>query len=111
MASDGPSPNVVRSLFHEGVQAFAGYGQRAADESALDRPACGRWTVADLVRHELDVIGWYHNWLDRALAGDPSPAFNVDELDDRTDAGVRTLATLDPNESPRRSSCPNRSAT
>jgi uncharacterized protein (TIGR03083 family) len=92
----GPSPEVVQGLYREGVDAFAGLARAAGEADAWDKPACGPWTAADLVRHEVDVISWYHDWLDRALAGDPSPAFDADELDDRTAVGVRALADLDP---------------
>ena len=49
-----------------------------------DRPACGTWTGTELARHVLSVIGWYHDWLDRAEAGDSSPAFPIAELDEQT---------------------------
>jgi hypothetical protein len=88
----------VRSLFGEGVQAIASFGQAASDQQTWDRPACGHWSMADVVRHEVDVIGWYHGWLDRSLAGDPTPAFDAEDLDDRTEAGVRALATVAPEQ-------------
>jgi hypothetical protein len=88
----------VLAIYREGVEAFVGLADRTAAADAWDRSACGTWSAADLVRHELDVIGWYHGWLDRALAGDASPAFDIGVIDDRADAGVRALAHVAPEE-------------
>jgi uncharacterized protein (TIGR03083 family) len=98
MSRPAPEPAVVLALFNEGVEAFVRLAGQAAAADAWDRPACGTWSAADLARHELDVIGWYHGWLDRALAGDASPAFDIDVIDERTDAGVRALADVDPGD-------------
>lgn len=96
MPGTDPSPDLVRSLFAEGAGAFVAFARRAGAAEAWDRPACGVWSVADVVRHELDVSGWYHAWLDRALAGDPTATFTVDQLDAEADAGVRRLAGTAP---------------
>jgi hypothetical protein len=98
MSSAAPEPAVVLALYREGVDAFVRLADQAAAAGAWDRPACGTWSAADLARHELDVIGWYHDWLDRALAGDASPAFDIDAMDDRTGAGVRALAGVSPED-------------
>jgi uncharacterized protein (TIGR03083 family) len=83
----------VRALFAEGVEAFGAQAARL-DDVGWARPACGRWTAADLARHVLGVAGWYHAWLDRARAGDPSPAFPIEQLDDRTQQTVDDHAGL-----------------
>jgi len=98
MSSAVPEPAVVLALYREGAEAFVRLAGQAAADGAWDRPACGTWSAADLARHELDVIGWYHGWMDRALDGDPSPAFDIEVIDDRTDAGVRALADVGPED-------------
>jgi hypothetical protein len=82
MRSRVPAEDVL-ALFHEGVDAFCGEAARL-DEAGWERPACGEWTATQLARHVLAVVGWYHDWLDRAEAGDPSPAFPIEDLDART---------------------------
>jgi uncharacterized protein (TIGR03083 family) len=98
MTRTEPATAAVLALYQEGAEAFVRLAGQAAAADAWDRAACGSWSSADLARHELDVIGWYHGWLDRALAGDASPAFGIDVIDDRTDAGVRALADVDPED-------------
>ena len=92
-------------MFDEGVAAFVAEAGRL-DADGWSRPACGEWTATELARHVLSVIGWYHDWLDRAEAGDPSPAFPVDELDERTAGRSPRWATCRgprrPPASPRR---------
>jgi uncharacterized protein (TIGR03083 family) len=84
-----PDPAVL-ARYRSGVVAV---GRTVAGWSPADwsRPACGAWDGTDLAGHLVTVIGWYHAWLDRALAGDPSPAFPIAELDDRTVAALRDL--------------------
>ena len=65
-------PDEVLEMFDDAVGAFVTEAGRVDD---WDRPACGNWTGTELARHVLSVIGWYHDWLDRAEAGDSSPAF------------------------------------
>ena len=74
-------PDEVLEMFDDAVGAFVTEAGRVDD---WDRPACGTWTGTELARHVLSVIGWYHDWLDRAEAGDSSPAFPVTELDEQT---------------------------
>jgi uncharacterized protein (TIGR03083 family) len=75
-----PSDAEVLTLYHDGVEVI---GRLVEDWDAAQwaRPACGGWTGTDLAGHLVTVIGWYHTWLDRALAGDASPEFPIDELD------------------------------
>jgi hypothetical protein len=98
MSSAPPDPAAVLALYREGAGAFVRLAGQAASTGAWDRPACGTWSAADLARHELDVIGWYHGWMDRALDGDATPAFDIEVIDDRTDAGVRALAGVGPED-------------
>ena len=76
------SQSEVLALYHEGVDAFVGEAA-ALDDRGWARPACGEWSATELARHVLAVIGWYHDWLDRAEAGDASPAFPIADLDAR----------------------------
>jgi len=80
----------VDELFADGVTAVTTV---TSGFSTTDwaRPACGRWTGTDLAGHLVTVIGWYHGWLDRAEAGDASPAFPATELDLRTAAALDAL--------------------
>lgn len=81
-------PDEVLEMFDDAVGAFVTEAGRVDD---WERPACGTWTGTELARHVLSVIGWYHDWLDRAEAGDSSPAFAIDDLAARN---ARDLADL-----------------
>jgi hypothetical protein len=83
----------VLDLFGEGVDAFCAETARLDDE-AWDRPACGEWSAAQLARHVLSVVGWYHEWLDRAEAGDASAAFPIDDLDRQTARSLIDMGDL-----------------
>lgn len=93
-----PDRSALLAVYREGVDAFARLAARTADAGAWHHVACGTWTAADVARHELDVVGWYHGWLDRALAGDASPAFDIAVIDEITAAGVDALAAVPPAE-------------
>ena len=82
-------PDVVAS-FAAGVR---GVGEVVAGWTADDwaRPACGTWTGTELAGHLATVIGWYHDWLDRAEAGDAAPAFLAEELDAHTASSLAAL--------------------
>jgi uncharacterized protein (TIGR03083 family) len=80
----------VLAMFREGVDAFGAEAARL-DDAGWARPACGEWDATQLARHLLSVIGWYHDWLDRAEAGDPSPAFPIEAIDEAT---ARSLAEV-----------------
>ncbi len=87
-------PDEVLRLFDEGVDGFVvtaeGLGPRG-----WGRPACGTWSAAELARHVLAVARWYHEWLDRAEAGDAAAPFAADELAVRNAAALEELAGLD----------------
>ena len=93
-----PSDADVLALYRDGVDAVARAVAGWTPEQWA-RPACGVWDGTQLAGHLVTVIGWYHGWLDRALAGDASPAFPIAELDRRT---VEALAALAPGAGPDR---------
>jgi hypothetical protein len=70
----------VMRLYDEGVDRFVTLTGRRQLPDEWERPACGEWTTTVLARHLLAVIGWYHEWLDRAESGDASPPFSVEAL-------------------------------
>ncbi len=49
---------------------------------------CGKWTAVETLRHLLGVVGWYDEWLDRALDGDSTVPFAEDEFSSRNDGLV-----------------------
>ena len=81
------------ALFGEGASAFAAEAGRL-DDDGWDRPACGEWNATQLARHVLAVIGWYHDWLDRAEAGDASPAFRIDDLPDGNERALDAIGDI-----------------
>jgi hypothetical protein len=78
MRSRVPADEVL-AMFREGVDAFCAEAARL-DDVGWTKPACGEWSATELARHVLAVVGWYHDWLDRAEAGDASPAFPIEDL-------------------------------
>lgn len=90
--------DVVLALYDDGVEAVsrtvAGW-----DGEQWAKSACGVWSGTDLAGHILTVIGWYHAWLDRAEAGDATPAFPIEQLADET---ARSLAELPDGTGPDR---------
>jgi uncharacterized protein (TIGR03083 family) len=88
----GSADEEVLGLYREGVRALA----RQAEAVDWDAPACGSWTAAELVRHVASVARWYHDWLDRALAGDADPPFPPTEFPGRNDADVHARSDQDP---------------
>jgi hypothetical protein len=85
-----PFVGEVDALFAAGVDAVRTTTATFSDAD-WSRPACGTWSATDVAGHLVTVIGWYHDWLDRAEAGDASPAFGADELDDRTASALAAL--------------------
>jgi hypothetical protein len=84
----------VLHLYDEGVRAF----EAAADGLSPDgwaRTACGSWTAVELARHALAVVGWFHEWLDRAVRGDAAPPFGVEDLPAHNAEALIELAHLD----------------
>jgi hypothetical protein len=88
------SRHVVMGLYDEGVDAFAtSAGALTAD--GWSQQACGEWTATQLTRHVAAVVGWYHDWLDRAERGDAAPPFSVEELATQNERALGALAGLD----------------
>ncbi len=81
-------------LYDEGVGAFGRTAESMGPEE-WGRRACGEWTATELARHVLLVAGWYHEWLDRAEAGDATPPFPLDQLAEHNAAALEELAGLD----------------
>jgi hypothetical protein len=72
----------VLSAYREGVSAVPAVVAGWSAER-WRRPACGVWDGTDVAGHLLCVARWYHEWLDRAEAGDPRPPFGLDQLAER----------------------------
>jgi uncharacterized protein (TIGR03083 family) len=85
-----PSDAEVLGLYRSGVEAI-GRLVEGWPEEQWARPACGEWTGTDLAGHLVTVIGWYHSWLDCALAGDASAPFPIGDLDARTATALAAL--------------------
>ena len=96
--SSTPTQADVLAQYREGVDAVvatvAGW-----DDAQWAEPACGEWSGTDLAGHLVTVIGWYHSWLDRGLAGDLDPVFPIAALDTET---VAALAALPAGSGPAR---------
>jgi hypothetical protein len=77
--------DTLRSVYLDGVVGV----ERSTASLTVDQwaaPVCGTWTATELARHLVGVVGWYHHWLDRALAGDTTMPFPRTELDARAQA-------------------------
>lgn len=90
----GVSRDQVLCLYDEGVDAFAWLGA-ALTEQGWERPACGRWSAAELTRHVAAVAGWYDEWLDRAEQGDAAPPFGSEALAPENERALVLLADTD----------------
>lgn len=75
-----------------GTDAIARVVDGWTDEQ-WELPACGTWSGREVVGHLVCVVGWYHAWLDRALAGVSSPPFPASELQARNRDALATLPT------------------
>ena len=83
----------VQELFGSGVDAIVSVTDRFTDDD-WTRPACGTWDARQTATHVLGVVDWYHEWLDRAIDGDPSRPFPEAELDERAERDVERFADL-----------------
>ena len=88
---------VVHALYRDGVDSVDRISSRLTPQS-WEAPACGGWTGTETARHLLAVARWYHDWLDRAIGGDPSSPFPPSELDERNDAALLEVAALSGTE-------------
>ena len=86
----GVHRDVVLALYGEGVDVV---GQIVGGWSAEQwrRPACGNWSGRDVAGHLLCVVGWYHEWLDRALEGESRAPFTADQLSARNQEALDSL--------------------
>jgi hypothetical protein len=80
----------VLAVHRDGLEALAGFGATAPD-SLWGTTVCGVWDGADLAGHVLAVSGWYHEWLDRAEAGDTDVPFRSQELATRNQTALNAL--------------------
>jgi uncharacterized protein (TIGR03083 family) len=87
-------PDRVLRLYDEGVDAFV-VAARGLTPDEWACAACGEWTMVELARHVLAVVGWYHDWLDRAVRGDADPPFGVADLAFRNAAALQSLSGVE----------------
>lgn len=67
-------------MFTEGVEAVRRHvTELTPGQWAM--PVCGTWSAEDTVRHLVSVANWYHEWLNRAIAGDVSRPFPGEQID------------------------------
>ena len=90
----GVPQQLVVCLFDEGVDSFAASASSLSPED-WHRPACGSWSACDLARHVATVADWYHDWLDRAEAGDAAPPFRAEDLAVENERALKTNIGLD----------------
>jgi hypothetical protein len=102
-----PDQEAVLACYLDGVEGVVrmGTGLPAASWAA---PVCGVWDATALTGHVLAVARWYHEWLDRAEAGECDPPFSAKELATRNQAA---LAGLEPEDGPGRLQAFEREAT
>ena len=87
------SPDEVGRLYADGVEAVRRHtAPLSAEQWAI--PVCGVWTATETARHLAGVAAWYHEWLDRALAGEISRPFPGDDIDAHTAATLTDHAHL-----------------
>jgi uncharacterized protein (TIGR03083 family) len=80
----------VLAVHRDGIEALAGFGS-TAPESLWSTQVCGMWTGAELAGHVLMVSHWYHQWLDRAEAGESDPPFPAKQLATQNQAALNAL--------------------
>jgi hypothetical protein len=85
---------VTERLYTDGIDAVDGITS-SFTSSEWQQPACGSWSALDTVRHLAVVATWYHQWLDRALAGDASAPFPERDFDERNASALDAMADVD----------------
>lgn len=83
----------------DGVAAIRRLADRFGREEWQKPSACEGWRAVDLAGHVLAVANWWHEWLDRAEAGDASPPFHWNDLPGKN---AEALAALPPGSGPAR---------
>jgi hypothetical protein len=87
------APEETQTLYRQGVDSVAKVVEGFSDADWA-KPACGEWSGTDTARHLLSVAWWYHDWLDRALAGELDPPFPASRMDDETAAALAAVPDL-----------------
>lgn len=87
-------PAEVLGQFDEGVAQIVSLANER-EGRAWHKTVVGDWSANELARHVLAVCDWYHEWLDRAEAGQSTPPFPVKQLDNRNELAVLDLGALD----------------
>ena len=82
--------DAVLAVHRDGIEAVAGFGATAPEE-LWTTTVCGVWDAAELAGHVLVVSGWYHEWLDRAEAGESDPPFSSRQLATRNQGALNAL--------------------
>lgn len=86
----------VVSLYVSGIDAVVAFTE-SLDEEQWGSRCCGAWSATILAHHLVGVVGWYNEWLDRALVGTATPPFPRADLDRRaTDALVAHFGLAGP---------------
>jgi hypothetical protein len=80
----------VLAVHRDGIEAIAGFGATAPD-ALWSTTVCGVWDGAELAGHVLVVSAWYHEWLDRAEAGESSPPFPARQMATRNQTALNQL--------------------
>jgi uncharacterized protein (TIGR03083 family) len=87
---DVVDPGLVLAVHLDGVEALAGFGSTAPPE-LWSQQVCGMWTGGELAGHVLQVSRWYHQWLDRAQAGESDPPFPAKQLATQNQQALNSL--------------------
>jgi len=82
--------DAVLAVHRDGIEALAGFGATASAE-LWSTQVCGVWSGAELAGHVLLVSRWYHEWLDRAEAGESDPPFPARQLATYNQAALNAL--------------------
>lgn len=88
-----------RAAYLEGVEAIERIAARLEPSDWNAPSGCEGWSARDLAGHVLVVASWWHDWLDRAEAGDSEPPFHWNDVPARND---EALAALPPASGPER---------
>ena len=88
-----PAPGDVRRTYVDGVESVAAISS-AFSPGQWGTVVCGSWSGTDTARHLASVADWYHDWLDRALAGERSAPFAAADIDSMTSASLERYRDL-----------------
>lgn len=84
----------TEELYTDGLKALKFHAGNISSHQWDVITVCGDWSAAELARHLLGVTRWYHEWLDRAIAGDMALPFAQTELDQRNAEVIDSLGRL-----------------